>query len=111
MEAAAGEMAEVQKSGASLLAAPEGCGSWKEWAAGVQAAAAGELEQGGEATAAAVRSLLQARLVQLEAALLAESVGGLAADGDSSGECCHSLTPAGGVGVHVCFQPAGPESV
>ncbi|EFN58898.1 expressed protein [Chlorella variabilis] len=86
VEAAAGEMAEVQKSGASLLAAPEGCGSWKEWAAGVQAAAAGELEQGGEATAAAVRSLLQARLVQLEAALLAESVGGLAADGDSSDE-------------------------
>lgn len=71
------------KQTGSLVAPPEACASWKEWAAGVQAAAAGEPESGAT-SAAAVRSALQAALQQLEEALLAESVGGLAADGESS---------------------------
>lgn len=35
--------------------------------------------------------LLQGKLQQLEEALLASSVGGLAADGDESGACCQLL--------------------
>jgi hypothetical protein len=44
-----------------LVAAPEACDSWKEWAAAVKAAAEGELEEGasGKLMPAAIRGLLQ----------------------------------------------------
>ena len=48
----------------TLVAAPEACDSWKEWTAGVKAAAEGELEEGasGKLTPAAIRGLLQVRV-------------------------------------------------
>lgn len=61
-------------------------GGWKGWAAAVEAAAAGEPEGSAELSASAVRKALQAALQQLEQAFLSQSVGGLAADGDSSPE-------------------------
>ena len=68
----------------ALVPAPAACDSWKAWAAGVKAAAEGE-PAGQKHTAAGVRAALQASLQQLEEALIGESVGGLAADGDDEG--------------------------
>lgn len=101
--AAVDSMLELQVEAGGLLDPPDGCASWKEWAAAVRSAGEGEpAAGGGAATAAALRQELRSRLGQLEAALLAESRGGLAADGDDSeseaaegsGEASGGGTPA-----------------
>ncbi|PSC69056.1 DDT domain-containing protein [Micractinium conductrix] len=84
VEAAAEQMLDLQKAAVALVPAPAACDSWKAWAAGVKAAAEGE-PAGQKHTAAGVRAALQASLQQLEEALIGESVGGLAADGDDEG--------------------------
>jgi hypothetical protein len=85
IEAASESILELQKEASSLVLPPDSAASWKAWAASVAAAAEGEVEDQPAASAGAVRSLLQAKLEELEAALLSESKGGLEADGESSG--------------------------
>ncbi|KAL4457501.1 hypothetical protein ABPG75_012366 [Micractinium tetrahymenae] len=84
VEEAAEQMQEVQKDAGSLVPAPEAAGSWKEWTAALKAAAGGSPQGAAKPSAAAVRAALQSSLLQLEEALLAQSVGGLAAEGEPS---------------------------
>lgn len=68
----------------SLVPAPEAAGSWKEWGTALKAAAGGSPQGAAKPGAAAVRAALRGSLLQLEEALLSQSVGGLAADGEPS---------------------------
>ncbi|PRW55979.1 DDT domain-containing isoform A [Chlorella sorokiniana] len=124
-EAAAEVMQDLQKGAAGVhVDAPAGYDSWKDWGSAVKAAAEGELEESSETpTAAALRSLLQGKLQQLEEALLAASVGGLSADGDESdgegsgeageGQGSEGGSPAGDGGISrtQSAQVLPPEEV
>ena len=68
------------------MPAPEAVASWQAWEEAVRAAAEGEPEGQRAPSAQGVRAALRDALLLLAAALLAQSRGGLAADGDGSEE-------------------------